>query len=181
MPPSGVLGVSSRGPAQRWEVIDVFSDKPWLFLHTFLGVWLSAAKMEMKKSTNLHLKKNLISESPTPWAHHRMRVFSLLNSKEMPLVGISQEVLGYEKLRVILPRDEVILPRVRVKAAFGWEERAQSQAVHLGGWGGPWTLSCLRPPGIPGLEIGVSTGLGPCFAGLQGKLYEKKMGVSLHT
>ena len=44
----------------------------------------------------------------------------------MPLVGISQEVLDYEKLRVILPR-------VRVKAAFEWEERAQSQAVHLGG------------------------------------------------
>lgn len=42
----------------------------------------------------------------------------------MPSVGIFQEVLGYEKLRVILPRDEVILPRVRVKAAFGWEERA---------------------------------------------------------
>ena len=55
-----------------------------------------------------------------------MRVFSLLSFKEMPLVGISQEVLGYEKLRVILPR-------VRVKAAFEWEERAQSQAVHLGG------------------------------------------------
>ena len=56
----------------------------------------------------------------------------------MPLVGISQEVLGYEKLRVILPRDEIILARVRVKAAFGWEERAQSQAVHLGGVG--WSL-----------------------------------------
>ena len=25
-----LLGVSSRGPAQRWEVIDVFRDKPWL-------------------------------------------------------------------------------------------------------------------------------------------------------
>lgn len=65
-----------------------------------------------------------------------MRVFSLLSSKEMPSVGISQEVLGYEKLRVILSRDEVILPRVKVKAAFGWEERAQSQAVHLPGAGG---------------------------------------------
>lgn len=100
-----------------------------------------------------------------------MRVLSPVSSEEMPSVGISQEVLGYEKLRVVLPRDEVILPTVRVKAAFGWEERAQSQAVHLGG---PCTLSCLQPPGIPGLEIGVSTGLGLCFAGLQGKLCEKK-------
>lgn len=100
-----------------------------------------------------------------------MRVLSPVSSEETPSVGISQEVLGYEKLRVVLPRDEVILPSVRVKAAFGWEERAQSQAVHLGG---PCTLSCLQPPGIPGLEIGVSTGLGLCFAGLQGKLCEKK-------
>lgn len=104
-----------------------------------------------------------------------MRVFSLLSSKEMPLVGISQEVLGYEKLRVILPRDEIILARVRVKAAFGWEERAQSQAVHLGGVG--WSLNSLlsAAPWNPWAgDRGVSTGLGPCFAGLQGKLYEKK-------